>query len=216
MNEEYDHHEEELASSSESIIPSPSSLAPRSSSTTTATRRPPITIRLPTISPRRRRDRDPKYCVMCREDHVMMSEKHRLCYDCLVQTLSTAKLFNQGFDITTKRRDKQMCIICLNTVKHIGNRYMLCIDCLIKRLGDVGILKFNESQALHPVFIALDSEYETMGYRVDWQRKKYFPCDICERDVIADKRTERLCMDCLVDNLLDTPYFRKQSRRVYF
>jgi hypothetical protein len=93
---------------------------------------------------------------------------------------------------------------------------MLCIDCLIKRLGDVGILKFNESQALHPVFIALDSEYENMGYRVDWQRKKYFPCDICERDVIADKRTERLCMDCLVDNLLDTPYFRKQSRRVYF
>ena len=91
MSEEYDHdHEEELASSSESVIPSPS-LATRSSSTT-ATRRPPITIRLPTISPRRRRDRDPKYCVMCREDHPMMSEKHRLCYDCLVQTLSTAKL----------------------------------------------------------------------------------------------------------------------------
>ena len=206
MSEDYENtreDSEDLLSSTESAPPS-------------SPRRNPISIGLPVISPRRRRSRE-TYCLICKETHILMSSKHRLCYDCLVDTLSTAKLFTQGFDITSKRRDKQMCIVCLNTVRHIGNKFMICIDCLIKRLGDVGLLNFNESESLHPIFIALDTDYSSLiGNRVDWQRKKYFPCDVCTRNNIDDKRSERLCLDCIIDNLLDTPYFKKTKRRIYF
>ena len=65
---------------------------------------------LPIISPRRHRRNSS--CVMCRENQKIMSKKHRLCYDCLVNVLSTAKIFTQGFDINIKR-DSQMCIVCL-------------------------------------------------------------------------------------------------------
>ena len=151
-------------------------------------------------------------CNSCGEEHTLMSKKHMTCYDCLVHFLTTSKIFVQGFDITSKR-DSQMCIVCLNTVKHIGSRYVICIDCLIARLGDLNLLKFTESDDIHPLYVAIDTSYETGS--VDWQRKKYFPCDICSRDNIEDTRTERVCMDCLMDKLLDSPYFTKVKRRIY-
>ena len=151
-------------------------------------------------------------CNSCGEDNTLMSRKHKTCYDCLVHFLSTSKIFVQGFDITSKR-DSQMCIVCLNTVKHIGSRYVICIDCLITRLGDLNLLKFIESDDIHPLYVAIDTSYETGS--ADWQRKKYFPCDICSRDKIEDTRTERICMDCLMDKLLDSPYFTKVKRRIY-
>jgi len=151
-------------------------------------------------------------CNSCGEDNTLMSKKHMTCYDCLVHFLTTSKIFVQGFDITSKR-DSQMCIVCLDTVKHIGSRYVICIDCLITRLGDLNLLKFTESDDIHPLYVAIDTSYETGS--VDWQRKKYFPCDICSRDNIEDTRTERVCMDCLMDKLLDSPYFTKVKRRIY-
>jgi hypothetical protein len=151
-------------------------------------------------------------CNSCGEDNTLMSRKHMTCYDCLVHFLTTSKIFVQGFDITSKR-DSQMCIVCLDTVKHIGSRYVICIDCLITRLGDLNLLKFTESDDIHPLYVAIDTSYETGS--VDWQRKKYFPCDICSRDKIEDTRTERVCMDCLMDKLLDSPYFTKVKRRIY-
>ena len=131
---------------------------------------------LPIISPRRHKRNSS--CVMCRENQKIMSKKHRLCYDCLVNVLSTAKIFTQGFDINIKR-DSQMCIVCLNTVKHIGSKYLICIDCLIKRLGDMELLKFNKTENMHSVFLAIDNEYSNIinSNIINWQRKKYFPCD---------------------------------------
>ena len=151
-------------------------------------------------------------CNSCDEETTLMSRKHMTCYDCLVHFLTTSKIFVQGFDITSKR-DSQMCIVCLDTVKHIGSRYVICIDCLITRLGDLNLLKFTERDDIHPLYVAIDTSYETGS--VDWQRKKYFPCDICLRDNIEDTRTERVCMDCLMDKLLDSPYFTKVKRRIY-
>jgi hypothetical protein len=165
---------------------------------------------LPIISPRRHRRNSS--CVMCRENQKIMSKKHRLCYDCLVNVLSTAKIFTQGFDINIKR-DSKMCIVCLNTVKHIGSKYLICIDCLIKRLGDMELLKFNKTENMHSVFLAIDNEYSNI---INWQRKKYFPCDICCKDNIEDNRTERLCLDCLIDILLLSPFFIKKERRTYY
>jgi hypothetical protein len=173
-------------------------------------RGPPIAVsRIPhPTSARSRRN----CCNSCGEDNTLMSKKHMTCYDCLVHFLTTSKIFVQGFDITSKR-DSQMCIVCLDTVKHIGSRYVICIDCLITRLGDLNLLKFIESDDIHPLYVAIDTSYETGS--ADWQRKKYFPCDICSRDKIEDTRTERICMDCLMDKLLDSPYFTKVKRRIY-
>ena len=165
--------------------------------------------RIPTPSIARSR---PTSCNGCGKDNTLTSKKHMTCYDCLVHFLTTSKIFVQGFDITSKR-DSQMCIVCLDTVKHIGSRYVICIDCLITRLGDLNLLKFTESDDIHPLYVAIDTSYEMSS--VDWQRKKYFPCDICSRDNIEDTRTERICMDCLMDKLLDSPYFTKVKRRIY-
>ena len=207
---------------------SSSRLFPMTPPTAPPPRRPPITIPQPINSRIRELDyshvinqpSDELYiqrsrrtcCNSCEEENTLMSKKHRTCYDCLVHFLTTSKIFVQGFDITSKR-DSQMCIVCLDTVKHIGSRYVICIDCLITRLGDLNMLKFRESDDIHPLYVAIDTSYETGS--IDWQRKKYFPCDICLRDNIEDTRTERVCMDCLMDKLLDSPYFTKVNRRIY-
>jgi len=171
-----------------------------------------LSMDIPSMADIHRTRRSSKSCNICNEEHSLMSKKHMTCYDCLVHFLSISKIFVQGFDITNKR-DNQICLICLDTVKHIGSRYVICIDCLIQRIGDLNLLHFRETDDIHPMYIALDTSYEMSS--VDWQRKKYFPCDICTRDNIEDTRTERICMDCLIDKLLDSPYFLKVKRRIY-
>lgn len=169
-------------------------------------------IRLPQLSPRRT-TRVSKSCSLCAErDYELFSKKHNICYDCLVEKLSTAKLFSQGFNVHTKRNQKT-CIVCLNMVKCIGNRYLVCIDCLIQRLGDLGLLKFKKASDINPEFIVLEDFTGTRD--LEWMKKRYYPCDVCREDNIPDNQTERICMNCLVDNLLSTPYFCKKERRIY-
>ena len=169
-------------------------------------------IRLPQLSPRRT-TRVTHACGLCNErDYELFSKKHNICYDCLVEKLSTAKLFSQGFNVNTKRHRKT-CIVCLNMVKCIGNRYLVCIDCLIQRLGDLGLLKFKKASDINPEFIVLEDF--TGSNNLEWMKKRYYPCDVCLEDNIPDNQTERICMNCLVDNLLSTPYFCKKERRIY-
>lgn len=169
-------------------------------------------VRLPQLSPRRTM-RATNACGLCDErDYELFSKKHKICYDCLVEKLSTAKLFSQGFNVHTKRHHKT-CIVCLNMVKCIGNRYLVCIDCLIQRLGDLGLLKFKKASDINPEFIVLE-DFSGVS-TLEWMKKRYYPCDVCREDNIPDNQTERICMNCLVDNLLTTPYFCKKERRIY-
>ena len=169
-------------------------------------------VRLPMLSPRRTL-RSVTACNLCDErDYVLFSKKHKICYDCIVEKLSTAKLFSQGFNVHTKRSNKT-CIVCLNMVKYIGNRYLVCIDCLIQRLGDLGLLKFKKACDINPEFIVLE-DYSGVS-SLEWMKKRYYPCDVCQEDNIPDTQSERICLNCLVDNLLNTPYFCKKERRIY-
>ena len=171
-----------------------------------------LTENLPQLTPRRLRCN--RYiCGICGDANVQISKKHEICFDCLVDTLSSAKIFSQGFDSRPGKVDK-ICIICLNHSNFIGERNLVCMDCIIKRLGDLKLLNFKDAEAINPIFLALETDYSSQA-RVDWQRKKYLPCDVCGRDNVDDQRTERLCMDCVLDKILDTPYFIKSRRRVY-
>ncbi len=177
---------------------------------------PPLRRRRSLLSPRRRFTRRASNlnCQVCGFHHTIMSSKHNICYDCLVQRLSDSKVFQQGFDIN-KHGGEKMCIVCLDHTKHIGDKYRICVDCLIKRLGDLNLLNFNESEDLTSIFLITETDISNR-YPADWQRKKYLPCDLCAQDVIEETRKERLCLDCLFDSLLGTPYFKKETRRVYF
>jgi len=169
-------------------------------------------LRLPELSPRRT-VRVATACSLCDDrDYALFSKKHKMCYDCLVEKLSSAKLFSQGFIIHTRKYSKT-CIICLNTVKCIGNRYLVCIDCLIKRLGDLGLLRFKKATDMNPDFLVLEDFSDSST--VEWMKKRYYPCDVCREDNIPDNQTERICINCLIDNLLATPYFCKNERRIY-
>ena len=54
-------------------------------------------LRLPELSPRRT-VRVATACSLCDDrDYALFSKKHKMCYDCLVEKLSSAKLFSQGF-----------------------------------------------------------------------------------------------------------------------
>ena len=154
-------------------------------------------------------------CQLCQSRCFLMSRKHRICYDCFVGSLATAKVFIQGFDIRPTGENK-ICIICLNHSKFIGDKYLVCIDCLVRRLGDLRILKFENSEEVKPLFLALDNDISDTSDPVDWQRKKYYPCDICRVEEIEDHRKERICFNCIIDVVLETPYFIKQPRRIYF
>ncbi len=156
----------------------------------------------------------PQQCTTCGERPTFMSKKHKICYDCLVHSLVQAKLFYQGFDVSRNMEEK-MCIICLDPCKYIGDRYRICVDCLVKRMGDLGILKFRDSENLIPLYVALNTEASRDFECIDWQRKKYYDCDICQQNMIEGHRKERLCLDCVVDLLLDTNYFVRTPRRLY-
>ncbi len=177
---------------------------------------PPLRHRRSLLSPRRLRRNDIRNlnCQVCGFHHTLMSRKHNICYDCLVQRLIVSKVFQQGFDIS-KHTGEKMCIVCLDHNQYIGNKFRICIDCLIKRLGDLDLLNFKETEDLTSMFLITESDI-TNRYPADWQRKKYLPCDLCAQDVIDETRKERVCLDCLFDNLLSTPYFKKETRRVYF
>jgi len=177
---------------------------------------PPIRRRRSLLSPRRRFSRRAPNlnCQVCGFHHSLISSKHDICYDCLVHRLSASKVFQQGFDIS-KHTGEKMCIVCLDHNPHIGDKYRICVDCLIKRLGDLNLLNFKESEDLTPIFLITDTDISNR-YPADWQRKKYLPCDLCAQDVIDETRKERVCLDCLFDSLLSTPYFKKETRRVYF
>ena len=153
-------------------------------------------------------------CQICNSKPFLISKKHHLCYDCFVGSLTSAKVFTQGFEIRP-RKENQICIICLNHSKYIGEKFLVCMDCLIRRLGDLGILRYKICNDFQPVFLALDNTLSDSMDPVEWQKKKYYPCDICRKDEIDDHRQERVCFDCIIDMALETPYFSKKSRRVY-
>ncbi len=187
-------------------VPSPiSTRSPRFSSPL-PTRRSPVQRTPPGFSRRQ--------CHTCHNTSDLLSTKHHICYDCLIHSLVQAKLFYQGFDISRKTEEK-MCIVCLEHSKHIGDRYRICMDCLINRLGDLGILNFDETVTLDPLYVALNTESNRDFECIDWQRKKYYNCDICERSEIEGHRKERVCIDCLVDLLIDTNHFVKKTKRTY-
>ena len=153
-------------------------------------------------------------CRTCGEISNFMSKKHKICYDCLVHSLVQAKLFYQGFDVSRKTEEKT-CIVCLDHCRYIGDKYRVCIDCLIYRLGELGVLEFEESKVLDPLYLALSSESNRDFECIDWQRKKYYDCDICESCEIEGHRRERLCIDCLFDLLIDTNHFIIRDKRTY-
>lgn len=155
-----------------------------------------------------------RMCKTCHELSTFMSSKHRICYDCLVHSLVQAKLFYQGFDVSRKTEEK-MCIVCLDHCRYVGDKYRVCIDCLINRLGELGVIKFEEATFLDPLYLALNTDSNRDFECIDWQRKKYYDCDVCERTEIEGHRRERLCLDCLFDLLIDTNHFVKRNKRTY-
>ena len=150
-------------------------------------------------------------CQFCSEMGLDFSKKHGMCVDCLIDRLGQAKIFNQGFDVVSRPKTQQTCIICFDFPVMATRRHLYCADCMVARLRTLGFLKGKKKLDMKPVYLFLEEDADDG----QWERKRYFPCDICKRDNVRNTRKERICLDCLIDSLLLTPNFTQVERYVY-
>lgn len=153
-------------------------------------------------------------CVSC-EGSSMVSKRHSICYDCILDTSSNAKIFTQGFDVSSNP-GMRTCIICLETGAFVGRRHLICQDCLVGRLGDLTLLNFNSRKTFYNNSIIAGTSRISSVYTdiLRWSTVTNITCDICKTS-ISSLRKERVCLDCIIDNLIRTRNFGIRDRRVY-
>lgn len=155
-------------------------------------------------------------CKGCNTLEKLASKKHKLCYDCIVETMKDAGVYHQGYDVSSTQGGSKVCIVCLETTRHIGRKYMICMDCLADRLSEMALLNFSKRKMFEAKskYDQENSSYAGNG-DPDWRERRWYPCDVCKREEVPPDRKERICMDCIIDSLVSTQHFDLSFRRVY-
>lgn len=157
-------------------------------------------------------------CFVCDKNKVHPSRKFKICTDCFVDILREANIVPRREVDDTRdktRNQKQTCLICMEDIIHWNRKTKFCTDCLVETLKNNQILK---TQDIHREVIVrkvnpIDEPSSVFRSIRPPDTKK--SCDLCSRKIIHSKRQNRVCVDCMIEALIQKEIIALEERPAF-
>jgi len=147
-------------------------------------------------------------CFNC-EEKLHSQRTIKLCIDCIVSFLKEANVLNRSesfFSSSSPVNGKKKCEYCLEDVIHSARKTSVCPDCIVRSLCIHSILKHTSNMKL--TVRKVNPVGENPGIFFDKHQQNYKQiCDMCYKKVIHPKRESKVCIDCIVQSVIDKGIF---------
>lgn len=147
-------------------------------------------------------------CIKCKTISVHPFREYKICADCVVKILKEANIIvrRESYLGHAIYRGRKMCEYCMEYVISSQRQTSICMDCMTLALKIHKILRYESRKEvrvkkIHPP--DTDNGFfmdKRESPRLTNYRKKM--CDVCKKDIIHSKRSQKVCVDCLVSALI--------------
>jgi hypothetical protein len=120
-----------------------------------------------------------------------------------------------SFVNSVNERGKKMCEYCLEFIISGKRKTSICMDCIVQSLKIQKVLKTDVHKRLivkkvHPAEYDNGIFFDKSNINSNSKKK----CDICLEHIIHSKRGSCVCIDCMVDALINKGIVRIEQREI--
>lgn len=159
-------------------------------------------------------------CTECQKQVVNIKRKYSLCLDCLVDKLKECGILirrdsHMGNSEPDEQTGKKICEYCLEPYINRNRTTSVCCDCIVLSLESCRLITRKSCSRI--IVNKVRPQDPDCNEFFDKLRKKEFnkECNFCHQHIIHNKREEPVCMDCVLDILIEKDIFRINEEVVY-